>query len=212
MPTIEELRAAQLESAKKIAAELVSWRNGFAADPALGPKVAETWLQDAIVYLIENGIFVASGDAPREALERFHLGDSWKAFGTVLNWLAATRGEMPWDMFWVDFLAERPAPRDIVLMIAVANALGKTERRLNEKEAIVSAARSSTGGKRGPCHADALALFQSSRGIAKSDADAIEKVRETLRKNSPAFRSIPTAKTVREWLVEAGLIRTNAKP
>lgn len=206
----EELRALQRKGAQKLFAELAKWRDGFV--PELGQKVADNWFKGAIAHLDENGILATDGEPSSAVLDRYMQGDCWHAFGKFSNWLDAKRGNLPWQIFWDDFLAERPTARDIVLMIAVSNALGKAERLLTEKAATVASARSSTGGRRGPCHSDALALFQSSRGAAKSDSDAIDKVREALRKNHPTFRKIPTAKTVREWLKEAGLISPNARP
>lgn len=198
----EELRALQRKGAQKLFAELAKWRNGFV--PELGQKVADNWLKGAIAHLDENGILVSEDEPTSEVLERYLPGDSWLAFGRFYCWLDAKRGVLPWQIFMDDFTAERPAPRDVVLMMAIANGIGKAERLLDEKAASVTTGGSSTGGKRGPCHADAITFFRELRPACNSDDAAIREVCFKLRETTPKHRNIPSVRTVRRWLVEAG--------
>lgn len=157
---------------------MLALRDDFAR--SLSPSAAERWFMDAVVYLDENGVYVGQADVPDAVLDRFLPGDTWAAFQTFERWIGATRGLIDWADFWRPHLADRPAPRDAVLLMAIANALGKAERLLNEKE-------QRSGGASGP--------------RAGADRDAVSS--EALLAHRAAFMN--KYGTVRGWQKRAGI-------
>lgn len=150
------LRALEADGGAKIAARLLEMRDHYARE--ISPTVARNWLSDAVVYLDENGVYVGTADVPQAVLEKRLPGDSWSAFQTVESWLLATRGAAAWSEFFEVMMAAPHAPRDAVLLMAIANALGKAERHLNEKEGRSKSA----SGPRAPVTDDELLAHRES--------------------------------------------------
>ena len=165
MADISALRALQAEGGSKIAERLLAMRDYYAK--TISATVARNWLSDAVVYLDENGVYVGTGDVPQAVLEARLPGDSWSAFQTVESWLLATRGTVTWPEFFKGLMSAPHAPRDAVLLMAIANALGKAERHLNEKEGRSKSA----SGPRTPVTDDELLThrdkFRSQYGTAR---------------------------------------------
>ncbi|HHY49653.1 MAG TPA: hypothetical protein GYA10_07890 [Alphaproteobacteria bacterium] len=164
------LRAQQAEGGARIAARLAEMRDYYAR--TISKMVAKRWFMDATVHLDENGVYVGTADVPEAVLERHTPGDSWAAFETVERWLLMTRGAASPEDFWEPLLRTRIASRDIVLLLAISNALGKAERLLNEQE-------QRSGGARGPrASADRKAV---SDGELLTHRAAFEKQHGTVR-------------------------------
>ena len=88
-----------------------------------------------MLHLHENGIFVVP-EAPPEITATKWAGDSWHAFQVFQAWLLATREHIPWDQAFKVNKQKTPTPNDVFMMIAIANALGKSERWLNASETV----------------------------------------------------------------------------
>jgi hypothetical protein len=136
-----------IEGAGHIQNLLFQMRDKYAADSNIGAERAGQWCGELMLYLHENGILVVP-DAPEITAMKMP-GDSWRAFHVFVTWLMAKRGDCTFEQAFEVLLKQRPKPRDIFLMIAIANAFGKSERWLNATEEMLLQMRKISNRPRG---------------------------------------------------------------
>jgi len=193
----DPLNSFQRSCAEKIHAVLVRMHNHYAQN--ISEKCADDWLREVEVFMIENGILVMTdaGALPDEVLAVYLQGDSFHALQIVECWLMAIRGALDWPTAFAEMEKFPKKPGDVGLVIAVANAFGKAERYLNQKEENICNSRKG-GSKDKNRHKEfALTLFDKIRPAVKSDNKAFENVIAEIDKR---FRDAPSVKTVRTWV------------
>jgi len=134
----EPLNLLQRSCAEKIHAVLVEMRDDYARE--FSKVFVDDWLREVEVFMMENGILVMADASalPDEVLAGYLQGDSFRALHIVECWLTAIRGVLDWPTAFAEMEKFPRKPGDVGLVIAVANAFGKAERYLNQKEAVSS--------------------------------------------------------------------------